>query len=106
GRSCTACQRNWPSLSRKHMMIPWSPLTAESRGASLLVPTKIFPPAMTGPPYVTLPNLAIHLMFFCFPSSVLHSVGMFLSRVLTGLRLQEQPPMGQSSFDFSPGMSG
>src|SRR5260370_3073949 len=44
-------------------------------------------------------------MFFRCPSSVLHSVGIFLSRVLTGLRLQEHPPMGQSSFPFSPGLS-
>src|SRR5260370_42688730 len=40
-------------------------------------------------------------MFLYFPFSVLHSTGMFLAWALTGLRLQEQPPMGQSSLALS-----
>ena len=59
--SWTACQRNLPVFSSKHMRMPrsigscspvWAFFFASRgfRGRPLLVPTKIFPPQMMGPP--------------------------------------------------------
>src|SRR5204863_217029 len=62
---------NWPSDSRNAIRMPLSPLTFGSRGPSLLVPTKIMPPATTGLPYACEPSSATHLtFFFVFTSDV------------------------------------
>src|SRR5262249_49393730 len=93
--SCTACQRNFPVFSSKHITIPLSPLILGLRRLPLLVPTKTLPSAITGPPYAFEPRSADHLMFFAAPSSTLHSVGTFFSNVFTMLRLGLPPNIGQ-----------
>src|SRR4051812_33106052 len=51
---------------------------------------------MTGPPNDLSPTAAIHLMFLCLPSSMLQSVGTFLSTTLAKLRCEVPPKRGQS----------
>src|SRR5262249_28254860 len=93
--SWTACQRNSPFDSRKHIRMPLSmgitlPVSLfltvyfGSRGLWLLVPTKILPSAITGPPCELVPSWATHLILSFFSTS--HSMGTFLSQVLTMLR--------------------
>src|SRR4030095_2534752 len=91
--SLTCCQRNWPSDSRKAMRIPLSPVTLGSRGFSLLVPTKTFPPATTGFPYDCEPRSAFHLIFFLALTS--HTTGRFFIGE-TILRCGVPPHIGQS----------
>src|SRR5262249_32877318 len=73
--SWTACQRNRPVASSKHMTTPLSRGTLLSgsfgsasvsrglRGRSLLVPTNTLPLATTGPPEAFDPSAADHLIF-------------------------------------------
>src|SRR3954467_9653659 len=91
--SCTACHMNWPSDSRNAMRTPLSPLTFGSRGPSLLVPTKIIPPATTGLPYACEPSSATHLtFFFVFTSQLVGSPFMFDTMLRSGV----PPHIGQS----------
>src|SRR5438105_3295274 len=100
--SLTYCQRNSPSDSRKHMRTPLSigsSLASTSRlfrGTLLLVPTKILPPEITGPPYAFEPSAADHLMFFSAPFLPLQVVGILVSVRLTRLRDTVPPNIGQS----------
>src|SRR5258706_12510788 len=81
------------------------------RGAPLLVPTKILPPDIVGPPYDSAPSFAAHFTFF-FVSflRVSHSSGMFFSMRLTMLRDGVPPKVGQSrtwsAAGFSPACNG
>src|SRR4051812_43431517 len=91
--SCATCQRNLPSLSRKHIRTPLSPLISLSRGRLLLVPMKILPPEKIGPPYALLPRYCDHRTFLSLETS--QSVGMFFSTRLTRLRCTVPPQTGQ-----------
>src|SRR5512136_1703611 len=71
--SLTACHRNRPSDSRKHISTPLSPVMPGSLGRPLLVPTNTLPPATTGFPYDVLPRPAFHLMFV--PAWTSHEAG-------------------------------
>jgi hypothetical protein len=93
--SCTACHRKAPSASRKHIRMPLSPLTAGSRGRSLLVPINTLPPEMTGPPKAREPSSATHLTFFWAPGLTDQVVGMPRSTRLTRFREGEPPNIGQ-----------
>src|SRR5262249_5290178 len=106
--SWTACQRNLPSDSRKHMTMPLSKgslldlsTSRGLRGFLLFVPTNTLPPATIGPPYALEPRSTLHLIFFSLPDSTLHSAGMFRSKVLTKLRLGVPPNMVQPAPAFS-----
>ena len=44
----TSCQQNRPSFSSRQSKTPRSPWWRGSRGSSLLVPMRTFPPAITG----------------------------------------------------------
>src|SRR5205823_5355679 len=97
GISCTACHRNLPSASLKHIMTPLTaPLTAGSRGLPLLVPKNTLPSATIGPPYALLPSSAAHLILRNLPSSALQSIGRFFAAGLAMLRCGVPPNMGQS----------
>ncbi len=96
--SWRACHRNLPEPASKHMTTPLSPVILSSFGFSLLVPMKILPPAITGPPYAFEPRSADHLTFFCASSWTFHSVGMSLSTVLTMSRFWVPPNRGQVCF--------
>src|SRR3982751_229204 len=75
------------------MRTPLSPLTAGSRGPSLLVPTKIIPLATTGLPYACEPSCATHLtFFFVFTSQLIGSPFMFETMLRPGV----PPHIGQS----------
>src|SRR3982751_6898859 len=75
------------------MRTPLSPLTAGSRGPSLLVPTKIIPLATTGLPYACEPSCATHLtFFFVFTSQLVGSPFMFETMLRSGV----PPHFGQS----------
>src|SRR5262245_49352695 len=90
-----ACHRKLPVFSSRHNKTPLSPVILGSRGFSLFVPTKIRPPANTGPAHDREPQVWTHLMFFAEPSSMLHSVATFFSTMLTGFRLGLPKNVGQ-----------
>src|SRR5712692_6609043 len=107
-----ACHWNSPVASSRQRTTPLSPVILGSRGFSLLVPAKIRPPAKTGPAYDFEPQIWTHLMFFSWPGVMSHSVAIFLSTVLTGLRLGLPKKVGQEralsslAAGFSPVSAG
>jgi len=76
------------------MRMPLSSTTSGSRGWSLLVPTKILPPATTGLPEVIAPRAATH--FTLVPAATSQSAGTPVSTE-TILRDSVPPHIGQSS---------
>src|SRR5262249_14650871 len=94
--SCTACQRNLPSASRKHMTTPLSPVISLLRGEPLLVPRKILPPDTTALPYDCEPSSTDHLIFF--PDLTSRSAGKLRSTELTMFRCSVPPNMGHTRF--------
>src|SRR5512139_1197501 len=91
--SVTACHRNLPSDSRRHISTPLSPLMSGFLGLPLFVPRKIFPPATTGFPFEEVPIGTFHLMFVPFLASQ-DSGRPFMAEAM--LRCAVPPHIGQS----------
>ena len=91
--SVTACQRNLPSDSRKHISTPLSPAISGFLGLPLFVPRKIFPSATTGFPFEEDPIGTFHLTLVPFLASQ-ESGSAFMEDVI--LRCAVPPHIGQS----------
>src|SRR5262249_182702 len=110
--SLTCCQRNLPVASSKHISTPLSTgiglpvrtsvrsglVSRGLRGRSLLVPTKILPPAITGPADARLPSSAFRGKS---PPSATGRTSHFAARpvfpMLTMLRVGPPPKQIQSA---------